>query len=101
MTELTPELIADITIPQDLQISPDGKYLAYADKTGTYLRLMSTGEAHSLLPSKVVVQYLSWFPDSARLLLAHWPAAAHNHSERMEQSVVPRLGRGRQRLFHF
>src|SRR5450631_2544391 len=28
-------------------ISPDGKYLAYSDKTGTYLRLMSTGEAHS------------------------------------------------------
>jgi eukaryotic-like serine/threonine-protein kinase len=51
-------------------ISPDGKYLAYADKTGTYLRLMSTGEAHNLLPSEMVVQYLSWFPDSARLLLA-------------------------------
>jgi serine/threonine protein kinase len=27
-------------------ISPDGKYLAYSDKTGTYFRLMSTGEAH-------------------------------------------------------
>jgi eukaryotic-like serine/threonine-protein kinase len=55
-------------------ISPDGKYLAYSDKTGTFLRLMSTGEAHRLLPSKVVVQYLSWFPDSARLLLG-WQAS--------------------------
>src|SRR6202140_646026 len=30
-------------------ISPDGKYLAYSDRTGTYLRLISTGEVHSLL----------------------------------------------------
>jgi serine/threonine protein kinase len=53
-------------------ISPDGKFLAYSDRTGTYLRLMSTGEMHSLLPMKYDVQYLSWFPDSTRLLLA-WP----------------------------
>src|ERR1700730_11840098 len=33
--------------------------------------------------------------------LAHWPAVAHDHPERLEQSVVPRLGRGRQRLFRF
>ena len=69
-------------------ISPDGKYLAYADKTGTYLRLMSTGEAHSLLPSKVVVQYLSWFPDSARLLLAWQPTP----SAKMGLWVMPILG---------
>src|SRR3984893_2727866 len=30
-------------------ISPDGKYLADSDRTGTYLRLISTGEVHSLL----------------------------------------------------
>ena len=56
-------------------ISPDGKYLAYADKTGTYLRLMSTGEVHSLL-SKSDVQYLSWYPDSTRLLFSWAPAPA-------------------------
>src|ERR1700676_1647777 len=54
-------------------ISPDGKYLAYADKTGTYLRLMSTGEVHSLL-SKSDVQYLSWYPDSTRLLFSWAPS---------------------------
>jgi eukaryotic-like serine/threonine-protein kinase len=69
-------------------ISPDGKYLAYADKTGTYLRLMSTGEAHSLLPSKVVVQYLSWFPDSARLLLG-WQSSP---TAKMALWVMPILG---------
>jgi eukaryotic-like serine/threonine-protein kinase len=55
-------------------ISPDGKYLAYSDKTGTYLRLMSTGEAHSLLSKNNDVQYLSWFPDSTRLLVAWAPS---------------------------
>jgi dipeptidyl aminopeptidase/acylaminoacyl peptidase len=29
VTELTPELIADLTTPQDLQISPDGKQIVY------------------------------------------------------------------------
>jgi eukaryotic-like serine/threonine-protein kinase len=75
-------------------ISPDGKYLAYADKTGTYLRLMSTGEAHNLLPSKVVVQYLSWFPDSARLLLAWQPTP----SAKMGLSVMPIFGGNPRRL---
>jgi serine/threonine protein kinase len=29
-------------------ISPDGKYLAYADFTGVFVRLLETGETHSL-----------------------------------------------------
>jgi Tol biopolymer transport system component len=49
-------------------ISPDGKYLAYSDKTGTYLRLMSTGEVHPLLSKNTDVQFLSWYPDSTQLL---------------------------------
>src|ERR1700720_3783166 len=51
-------------------ISPDGKYLAYSDRTGTYLRLISTGEVHSLLSKNSEVQYLSWYPDSTRLLIS-------------------------------
>jgi eukaryotic-like serine/threonine-protein kinase len=51
-------------------ISPDGKYLAYSDKTGTYLRLMSTGELHPLLSKGTDVQFLAWYPDSTRLLAA-------------------------------
>ncbi len=52
-------------------ISPDGKYLAYSDKGGTYLRLLSTGELHPLLPKGPDVTSLAWFPDSSRLL-ASW-----------------------------
>jgi serine/threonine protein kinase len=52
-------------------ISPDGKYLAYSDKTGTYVRLMSTGEIHPLLPKNTDVQFLGWYPDSTQLL-ASW-----------------------------
>ena len=55
-------------------ISPDGKYLAYSDNTGTFLRLISTGETHTLLPKDNNVQYLSWYPDSARLL-ASWSSS--------------------------
>jgi serine/threonine protein kinase len=51
-------------------ISPDGKYLAYSDKTGTYLRLMSTGEVHPLLSKNTDVQFLAWYPDSTQLLAA-------------------------------
>lgn len=49
-------------------ISPDGKYLAYSDKTGVYLRLLSTGELHPILPNISDVTFLGWFPDSSQLL---------------------------------
>ena len=52
-------------------ISPDGKYLAHSDKTGAFLRLLSTGESHPLLPKVSDVTFLGWFPDSLRLL-ASW-----------------------------
>jgi Tol biopolymer transport system component/DNA-binding winged helix-turn-helix (wHTH) protein len=52
-------------------ISPDGKYLAYSDKTGAYLRLLSTGELHPLLPKVSDITFLGWFPDSSQLL-ASW-----------------------------
>ena len=69
-------------------ISPDGKYLAYSDRTGTYLRLMATGEVHSLLPKSADVQYLSWYPDSTRLLLAWSPSPA----AKMGLWVLPIVG---------
>src|SRR5262249_51820248 len=56
-------------------ISPDGKYLAYSDKTGVYLRLLSTGELHTLLPNVSDVTFLAWFPDSTQLL-ASWATPA-------------------------
>jgi serine/threonine protein kinase/dipeptidyl aminopeptidase/acylaminoacyl peptidase len=60
-------------------LSPDGKYLAYWDRTGLFLKLISTGETHALnLPSEftdlplgyfATVQSAGWFPDSSALLV--------------------------------
>jgi len=50
-------------------ISPDGKYLAYADSAGLYVRVSRTGETHALsVPPASVIGGLSWFPDGTRLL---------------------------------
>jgi DNA-binding winged helix-turn-helix (wHTH) protein/Tol biopolymer transport system component len=50
-------------------ISPDGKYLAYADSAGLYVRVSRTGEMHPIsIPTASVVGGLSWFPDGTRLL---------------------------------
>lgn len=52
-------------------ISPDGKYLAYSDSTGLYLKAISTGETHALaLPKGFVAMPAGWFPDGAHLLLS-------------------------------
>jgi DNA-binding winged helix-turn-helix (wHTH) protein/Tol biopolymer transport system component len=52
-------------------ISRDGRYLAFDDETGFYLRQIDTGETHPLpLPEGLKVAYLSWFPDSAHLIAA-------------------------------
>jgi eukaryotic-like serine/threonine-protein kinase len=69
-------------------ISPDGKYLAYSDKTGTYLRLMSTGEVHPLLSKNTDVQFLAWYPDSTQLLAA-WSSS---QTARMGLWVLSILG---------
>lgn len=51
-------------------ISPDGKYVAYADPTGLYLRHIATGETHPWgLPKDFVADPDSWFPDGAHLLV--------------------------------
>ena len=56
-------------------ISPDGKYLAYSDRTGTYLRLLSTGEVHPLVSQITSATHFAWLPDSTHLL-ASWPSSA-------------------------
>lgn len=51
-------------------VSPDGKYLAYADTTGLYLRQLDSGEIHRMsLPEGFRATPSSWFPDSTHLLL--------------------------------
>lgn len=52
-------------------ISPDGKYLAYSDATGLYLRDVDTGETHPVpLPEGFDALVESWFPDSTHLLVS-------------------------------
>jgi DNA-binding winged helix-turn-helix (wHTH) protein/Tol biopolymer transport system component len=50
-------------------ISPDGKLLAWADKTGSYFRQVDTGEVVPISwPGPSVFTPDSWFPDSIHLL---------------------------------
>src|SRR6202021_1197236 len=50
-------------------ISPDDKYLAYADIAGLYVRVIRTGETHPVsVPPSSIIAGLSWFPDGTRLL---------------------------------
>jgi Tol biopolymer transport system component/DNA-binding winged helix-turn-helix (wHTH) protein len=52
-------------------ISRDGKYLAFSDETGFYLRQIETGETHPMpLPNGLKPAGLSWFPDSAHVVAA-------------------------------
>jgi DNA-binding winged helix-turn-helix (wHTH) protein/Tol biopolymer transport system component len=51
-------------------VSPDGKYVAYADSTGLYLRQISSGETRPWsLPRGFIARPLSWFPDGTHLLV--------------------------------
>jgi DNA-binding winged helix-turn-helix (wHTH) protein/Tol biopolymer transport system component len=51
-------------------VSPDGKYVVYADTTGTYVRHIDTGETRPLqLPKAFSGGPTGWFPDSTNLLL--------------------------------
>jgi len=55
-------------------ISPDGRYLAYSDSTGLYLKLIRAGETHPIsLPNGFSGMPVGWFPDGTHLLLAGTP----------------------------
>ena len=52
-------------------ISPDGKYLAYSDPTGLYLRQVDGGETVPVsLPKGFDALPESWFPDSVHLVVS-------------------------------
>jgi len=56
-------------------VSPDGKYVAYADATGVYLRQIDGGETRPLqLPKDFIAFPSSWFPDSTHLLVTSYSA---------------------------
>ena len=52
-------------------ISRDGKYLAFSDETGFYLRQIDTGETHPVtLPTGMAAGSVSWFPDNTHMVVA-------------------------------
>ncbi|HEY6272979.1 MAG TPA: protein kinase, partial [Terriglobales bacterium] len=80
-------------------ISPDGKYIAYHDQTGLYLRSVDSGETHAVsLPSGFSDQLgdtgLTWFPDGETLL------AAVNNPESNALWVIRVLGEAQPRLLY-
>jgi DNA-binding winged helix-turn-helix (wHTH) protein/Tol biopolymer transport system component len=53
--------------------SPDGKYLAYSDPTGLYLRVIASGETRRWdVPKDFNVRPAGWFPDGTHLLVARF-----------------------------
>ena len=61
-------------------ISPDGKYLAYTDQKGIYVKVIETGETRAIpqpdafRDKKADWEIFSWFPDGTRFLAnAHPP----------------------------
>ena len=70
-------------------ISPDGRYLAYIDPRGTFLREIASDESHALsLPEGFRVHHLSWYPDGSHLLAE----AMADSEERSGLWNVPLLG---------
>jgi Tol biopolymer transport system component/DNA-binding winged helix-turn-helix (wHTH) protein len=52
-------------------VSPDGKYLAYSDNSGIYVKLIQSGETHAVpLPADFSARVDDWFPDGAHLLVS-------------------------------
>jgi Tol biopolymer transport system component len=53
----------------DAAISPNGNLLAYADASGLNLKVIGSGEVHSLFaPAAARIVRIAWFPDSSNLL---------------------------------
>src|SRR5882724_11933575 len=69
-------------------ISPDGKYLAFADAAHFFLRQIDTGETHAIsLPSDFNAKPRSWFPDGTHLL-ATWVAGPREPTSIWEVSLI-------------
>jgi Tol biopolymer transport system component/DNA-binding winged helix-turn-helix (wHTH) protein len=69
-------------------ISPDGKYLAYSDANGFYLRQVDGGETHLVpLPEDFDALPESWFPDSAHLVVTWF-----GYQKETSDAGLPRTG---------
>jgi Tol biopolymer transport system component/DNA-binding winged helix-turn-helix (wHTH) protein len=55
-------------------ISRDGRYLAFSDNNGFYLRQIDTAETHPVkLPDGMLATSMSWFPDSTHMVVTLTP----------------------------
>jgi DNA-binding winged helix-turn-helix (wHTH) protein len=62
-------------------VSPDGKYVAYTDPTGLYLRHIATGETHPWgVPKDFIAYPNGWFPDGTHLLVTRVEGATMKRS---------------------
>jgi DNA-binding winged helix-turn-helix (wHTH) protein/Tol biopolymer transport system component len=69
-------------------ISPDGRYLAFSDDTGFYLRETDSGETHPLnLPHGFTPAPSAWYPDGIRLLVT-WVEAPKASPSLWQISIV-------------
>lgn len=69
-------------------LSPDGKYLAFADKTGVYLRQVDNGETHAIpLPKGFDARPAAWFPDGNHILVT-WISGRLQPASIWEVSVM-------------
>jgi Tol biopolymer transport system component len=76
-------------------ISPNGQYLAFADKTGLYLRQIANGETHILnLPQGFNALPAAWYPDGSHLI-ASWVEGPKSSSSLWK---IPIMGGASHRL---
>jgi DNA-binding winged helix-turn-helix (wHTH) protein/Tol biopolymer transport system component len=69
-------------------LSPDGRYLAFADRTGFYLREIETGETHPVtLPAGFNAIPRSWYPDGTHLL-ASWVEGSRSANSLWQISIM-------------
>jgi Tol biopolymer transport system component/DNA-binding winged helix-turn-helix (wHTH) protein len=75
-------------------LSPDAKYLAFADRAGLFLRELASGETHSIdIPGVVRPRARAWFPDGSHLLVNAAQATGV-----MNVYNVPLLGGGARKI---
>jgi Tol biopolymer transport system component/predicted Ser/Thr protein kinase len=65
-------------------ISPDGKYVAYADQTGLLVRSVDSGETRPIpLPSDFLASLIfdiHWFPEGGKLLISRFASVSEGAS---------------------
>jgi Tol biopolymer transport system component len=64
LTNASPE-----RIPHSVALSPDGKYLTFADRTGAYIQVVGSTEVHPILSlNGFQVSHISWGADSTTVV---------------------------------